>query len=200
MQFKPGYDGKTSISRWLVEAQVQPAEGRAGSLPFALAMPLLLRANCARVYISVNSICKVQKARYTNSVHSSPPPHLYTHAHTHTLTLVRVATCWPREMTSCLRYTHGSQLGCTRGAFRNSRAWAPPPETLIQLGVLAALSLCVFAWAFSSRGTQASHCGSASCSGAPALEPGPQSLPLAGSAAAVRGLQGPGSVVEAPGL
>ena len=27
---------------------------------------------------------KVQKARYTNSVHSSPPPHLYTHTHTHT--------------------------------------------------------------------------------------------------------------------
>lgn len=24
LQFKPGYDGKTSISRWLVEAQVNP--------------------------------------------------------------------------------------------------------------------------------------------------------------------------------
>ena len=56
LQFKPGYDGKTSISRWLVEAQVQPAEGRAGSLPFALAVPLLLRANCVCVYIRVNSI------------------------------------------------------------------------------------------------------------------------------------------------
>ena len=56
LQFKPGYDGKTSISRWLVEAQVQPAEGRAGSLPFALVVPLLLRANCVCVYIRVNSI------------------------------------------------------------------------------------------------------------------------------------------------
>lgn len=28
LQFRPGYDGKTSISRWLVEAQVSPAAGR----------------------------------------------------------------------------------------------------------------------------------------------------------------------------
>lgn len=27
LQFRPGYDGKTSISRWLVEAQVKPAGG-----------------------------------------------------------------------------------------------------------------------------------------------------------------------------
>lgn len=31
LQFRPGYDGKTSISRWLVEAQVKPAGGEPSS-------------------------------------------------------------------------------------------------------------------------------------------------------------------------
>lgn len=30
IQFRPGYDGKTSISRWQVEAQVQSGSGRGG--------------------------------------------------------------------------------------------------------------------------------------------------------------------------
>lgn len=36
LQFKPGYDGKTSISRWLVEAQVRPVQGE----PWCLGSPL----------------------------------------------------------------------------------------------------------------------------------------------------------------
>lgn len=31
LQFRPGYDGKTSISRWLVEAQVRPVAGSPGA-------------------------------------------------------------------------------------------------------------------------------------------------------------------------
>lgn len=36
LQFKPGYDGKTSISRWLVEAQVRLVQGE----PWCLGSPL----------------------------------------------------------------------------------------------------------------------------------------------------------------
>ena len=64
-------------------------------------------------------------------VHTCLHAHTHTHTHTRTHPLISVATCWPREMTSCFLYTHGSQLGLTRGVFRNCSAQVPPSGTLI---------------------------------------------------------------------
>uniref|UniRef100_A0A8C0LCD1 Sidekick cell adhesion molecule 2 n=1 Tax=Canis lupus dingo TaxID=286419 RepID=A0A8C0LCD1_CANLU len=65
LQFRPGYDGKTSISRWLVEAQVTPAAGEPCSPRSLLPGPGHARAPESKPYVF--------RMRQVNIVGTSPP-------------------------------------------------------------------------------------------------------------------------------
>lgn len=83
LQFRPGYDGKTSISRWLVEAQVKPAGGESSS-PGSL----LLRTDLMCIYACMNFHMQLQMVKsrmptVPKTVSTSTScVYLYTHTHT----------------------------------------------------------------------------------------------------------------------
>lgn len=89
LQFRPGYDGKTSISRWLVEAQVGQAWGL-GSSP-RQGTPVLLRVQKSYVCFS---LCEFSHATLNGTLYpkcshfpilspAPPAPHLCTWKNTH---------------------------------------------------------------------------------------------------------------------
>lgn len=89
LQFRPGYDGKTSISRWLVEAQVRPAGG-APWRPESRSGPRRVHALGAKSYVFPPARIFTrhrQMAKHPTCPHSqycltpTSPPHLCTCAH-----------------------------------------------------------------------------------------------------------------------